>query len=74
MADKKTTKKATEVKTIESLRVELAAKQAEMLEAKRGLAAGELANPRVITATRKAIARLHGAIRALELEAAKESK
>jgi ribosomal protein L29 len=74
MADKKTTKKATEVKTIETLRTELAAKQANMLEAKRGLAAGELANPRVITATRKEIARLHTAIRAAEIEAAKESK
>ena len=74
MADKKTTKKATEVKTIETLRTELAAKQADMIEAKRGHAAGELANPRVITATRKEIARLHTAIRAAELEAAKESK
>jgi ribosomal protein L29 len=74
MADKKTTKKATEVKTIETLRTELAAKQANMLEARRGLAAGELANPRVITATRKEIARLHTAIRAAEIEAAKESK
>jgi ribosomal protein L29 len=74
MADTKTTKKATEVKTIETLRAELATKQADMLEAKRGHAAGELANPRVITATRKEIARLHTAIRAAELEAAKESK
>ena len=74
MADKKTTKKATEVKTIETLQAELATKQTEMLEAKRGHAAGELANPRVITATRKEIARLHSAIRALEIDAAKESK
>jgi ribosomal protein L29 len=74
MADKKTTKKATEVKTIETLQAELLAKQTEMLEAKRGLAAGELANPRVITATRKEIARLHTAIRAAEIDAAKESK
>jgi ribosomal protein L29 len=74
MADKKTTKKATEVKTIETLRTELASKQADMLTARRGLAAGELANPRVITATRKEIARLHTAIRAAEIEAAKESK
>ncbi len=74
MADKKTTKKATEVKTIETLQAELATKQADMLGAKRGHAAGELANPRVITATRKEIARLHGAIRALEIDAAKESK
>ncbi|HMI08809.1 MAG TPA: 50S ribosomal protein L29 [Candidatus Saccharimonadales bacterium] len=74
MADTKTTKKATEVKTIETLQAELATKQADMLEAKRGHAAGELANPRVITATRKEIARLHTAIRAAELDAAEESK
>jgi ribosomal protein L29 len=77
MADKKTTtpvKKAQEVKTIEQLRDELAAKQADQIEAKRGLAAGELANPKVLTSTRKQIARLHGAIRALELASEKESK
>ena len=75
MADKRTTtKKATEVKTIDALQAELEAKQADMLEARRGHAAGELANPRVITVTRKEIARLHTAIRNAELEAAKESK
>ncbi|HEX6416251.1 MAG TPA: 50S ribosomal protein L29 [Candidatus Saccharimonadales bacterium] len=67
MADKKTTKKAEEVKTIEQLRTDLATKQADLLEAKRGHAAGELANPRVLTATKKEIARLHTAIRAAEL-------
>lgn len=72
MAEKKTTK-ATEVKTVEQLRTELAAKQADLLEARRGHAAGELANPRVLTATKKEIARLHTAIRAAEI-AAKESK
>ena len=73
MADKKI-KKADEVKTIETLRTELAAKQTEQIEVKRGHAAGELANPRVLTSTRKEIARLHTAIRAAEIEAAKESK
>lgn len=80
MADKKTTKakavttkKATEVKTIEQLREELVTKSADLLQAKRGNAAGELTNPRVITVTRKEIARLHFAIRALEI-AAKENK
>lgn len=80
MADKKTTKakavttkKATEVKTIEQLRAELVTKSADLLQAKRGNAAGELTNPRVITVTRKEIARLHFAIRALEI-AAKENK
>ena len=72
MADKKTTK-ATEVKTVEQLRMELATKQTDLLEARRSHAAGELANPRVLTATKKEIARLHTAIRAAEI-AAKESK
>jgi len=72
MATKKTTK-AQEVKTIEQLRTDLATKVADQLEAKRGHAAGELANPRVLTATRKEIARLHTAIRAAELSV-KESK
>lgn len=77
MADK-TTKKtapktAKEVKSIEQLRTELAAKQADQLAAKRSHAAGELVNPRVLTATRKEIARLHTAIRAAELSE-KESK
>lgn len=72
MAEKKTTK-ATEVKTVEQLKTELATKQADLLEARRGHAAGELANPRVLTATKKEIARLHTAIRAAEI-AAKESK
>jgi ribosomal protein L29 len=77
MVDKKTTvkktKEAKEVKTIEQLRVELATKQADLLVARRGHAAGELANPRVLTSTKKEIARLHTAIRAAELSE-KESK
>ena len=73
MADKKTAKTAEEVKTIEQLQQELASKQADLLEARRGHAAGELANPRVLTTTKKEIARLHTAIRAAELSE-KESK
>jgi ribosomal protein L29 len=80
MADKKTTKakapvvkKAAEVKTIEQLRAELVTKTADLMQAKRGNAAGELTNPRVITVTRKEIARIQFAIRALEI-AAKEIK
>lgn len=72
MAETKTTKKAEEVKTVEQLRKDLTAKQADLLEARRGHALGELANPRVLTATKKEIARLHTAIRAAEI-AAKES-
>lgn len=79
MADKKTTtkktaKEAVEVKTIEQLGVELAAKQADLLVVRRGHAAGELTNPRVITSTKKEIARLLTAIRAAEIASEKESK
>ena len=70
---KKTAKAAVEVKTVEQLREELVAKQTDLIAAKRGHAAGELANPRVLTTTRKEIARLHTAIRAAELSA-EESK
>lgn len=66
-------KKASEVKTIEQLKSELATKQTELNEARRSHAAGELVNPRVLTQTRKEIARLLTAIRAEEL-AEKESK
>lgn len=36
----------------------LASSQKELADARRGLAAGELVNPRVITTTRKSIARI----------------
>lgn len=79
MADKKTTKKATpkkadEVKTIDQLKTDLQTKLTDQLEAKRSHASGELVNPRVITSIRKDIARLHTAIRAVELASLKESK
>lgn len=67
---KATTKKAkaaSEVKTLEDLRTDLATKRQDLIDARRGLAAGELQNPRVITTTRKEIARLSTAIRAAEL-------
>lgn len=60
-------KQASEVKTVEELQKDLATKQQDIVEARRGLASGELQNPRVITKTRKEIARLHTAIRAAEL-------
>lgn len=69
---KKVSKKATEVKTVEQLQKDLTAKLADMLAAKRSHAAGELVNHRVLTTTRKEIARLHTAVRAAEL-AGKES-
>lgn len=78
MVDKKTIKaksanikKANEVKTIEQLRSDLATKITDLQQAKRGNAAGELMNPRVITVTRKEIARLNFAIRANEIAEAK---
>ncbi len=71
MADKKATKKtakpAEEVKTLEQLREDLATKRKELVDAKRGHRAGELQNPRVLTATRKDIARIQTAIRAAEM-------
>ena len=83
MADKKTTKvvkstkkakNAVEVKTIDQLRAELVTKQTDMVAAKRGHKLGELTNPRILTVTRKEIARLHTAIRAAEITGTKESK
>jgi ribosomal protein L29 len=77
MADKKTikaTKSAVEVKTIDQLRIDLATKQNDLIEAKRGHKLGELTNPRVITVTRKEIARLHTAIRAAQIASTKENK
>ena len=74
---KKTTKatvKATEIKTIDQLRETLVAKTTDLLQARRGNAAGELTNPRIITVTRKEIARLNHAIRAHEIASAKEIK
>lgn len=70
----KVTKKAVEVPTIDSLRLELLTKKTDLLEARRGNAAGELTNPRVITVTRKEIARLNFSIHALERSANKENK
>ena len=73
MADK-TVKKAVPAPTLDELRATLAEKQTDLLEAKRSNAAGELVNPRVITKTRKEIARISTAIRAAELAQEKESK
>ena len=70
----KATKKAVEVKTIDQLKLDLATKRIDLVEAKRGHKLGELTNPRVITVTRKEIARLHTAIRAVEIASAKENK
>ena len=55
---KKPAKNAEVVKTVDELNAEVATKRADLLEAKRSLAAGELANPRVLGTYRKDIARL----------------
>lgn len=49
------------------LQAQLAAKQADLLGYKKGLAAGELKNTGVIAATRKEIARIHTALSASKL-------
>lgn len=72
MAADKTTKKAVkpakEVKSLADLQKDLMGKQQDILTARQGHRAGELVNPRVITQTRKEIARLKTAIRAEELK------
>jgi ribosomal protein L29 len=55
---KKPAKNAEVVKTVDELKAEVVTKRADLLEAKRSLAAGELANPRVLGTYRKDIARL----------------
>lgn len=59
-------KEAVEVKTIDMLLLELVAKQADLIEAKRGHKQGELVNTCIIRSTRKEIARLNTAIGALK--------
>ena len=55
---KKPAKNAEVVKTVDDLKKDQDAKRKDLLEAKRSLASGELANPRVLGAYRKDIARL----------------
>ncbi len=64
----KVAKQAAEVKSIEDLHKDLAVKEQELLDARKGHRAGELVNPRVITKTRRDVARLKTAIRAEELK------
>lgn len=69
MADTKKpiAKKATEVKTLEKLREELAAKHNDLLESRRSHKLGELVNPRVLKSLRKDVARLLTEVKAREL-------
>ena len=72
-ATKKVVKKeAVVVKSREDMINELTAKQNDLVEARKGHRSGELVNPRVITHTRKDIARLKTAIRAEELKEGKK--
>ena len=68
----KISKKTTDKKTVDQLKVDLVAKKNDLIEAKRGHKLGELTNPHAITSLRKDIARLHTAIRAAELASLKE--
>lgn len=72
MADKNN--KQAEVKSIDQLRADLDGLQNDLMEAKTGLSAGELANPMVIRKLRRDIARVKTEIRARELEPTKEEK
>jgi ribosomal protein L29 len=74
---KKTTrinKKAMEVKSLDQLKKDLLTKQNDLVDARRGHRLGELTNPRVITLTKKEIARLNTAIRLTEIIDKKEVK
>lgn len=68
----KTTKKATEVKTLEQWQDELVKLQGEHLESRKSHRAGELVNPHVLTVQRKNIARAHTAVAAAKRTAVKE--
>lgn len=59
----KATKNANEVKTVEQLRADLVKAQADHLASRQSHRQGELVNPHVLTVQRKAIARIHTAIK-----------
>ena len=61
---KKTVKQANVVKSVADLEKDLAAKRRDLIEAKRSHRAGELVNPRVLSETRREIARILTAIQA----------
>lgn len=69
----KTTKTAVVVKPLAELEKDLATKQQELADARRSHLAGDLVNPRVLTVTRKDIARLKTAINAAKAAEKKES-
>lgn len=71
---KKNVKEAKKVMTVDEMKLEISKKQRELTDAKRGLMLGELANPRVITQTRREIARLHTAISAFKASPVSEKQ
>lgn len=70
----KTAKTAVEVKSIADLRKELDDKHKALVDYRRHHAAGELANARVISVTRKEIARLETAISAAKITSSNATK
>ena len=70
----KTTNKTAEAKTVDQMRLDLIDKRNDLVGYKKGHRTGELTNPRVITITRKEIARLKTSIRLSELNETKENK
>lgn len=72
-AKKAAPKKAVGVKDLAALEKDLAAKRADYIESQKSHRAGELVNPRVLTKTRKDIARLMTAVTAAK-KSEKESK
>jgi len=69
---KKTVKKVEEVKTLAQLHEDLQTLRANQLESKKSHRQGDLVNPHVLTAQRKAIARTLTAINAAQVESQKE--
>ncbi len=63
--------KATEVKTLEQLHEELSTLRNDHQESRRSHVMGELVNPRVLTVSRKKIARVLTALKQAELAAVK---
>lgn len=70
----RTIKKATEVKSLADLQKDLAAKRQDLMDSRKSHRAGELVNPRILSTTRKEIARLLTAIRVAQAVEQKESK
>jgi ribosomal protein L29 len=71
---KKSTKFDVKGKTVSELNQELLSSRNSLVEAKLSNRQGELINPRIITTTRKKIARILTAIKATDINGRKEDK